>query len=1801
MADFKEVQQKLSAAKKQYETAQHSIYSAKQRGYLLDAKISKVLQERLLAELPAGDPLLAERAALQQQVEAAKSAQQTAADNLKLQSKEFNALGDVRSLTTNLNDNFPVLLMPLRVQTRFQTIKHIARNIPDELLIDVSKAQPSVGAQLRRIFPDLKPEPGPKILSSQTFMLSNRTDAAARQMITQLSATGFPMPAVRRWQKVEDVRELVVRIYPDDLYIQNHEPALTETEYAAGKFFWQNMWDAEREFQNNTGAEEAVKTKKEKQVAAWKALRTDCLAHRASWVVTIMRPAGYPESFTTDLITIPDNKFPSVDLKSESWTMPPFTPLLPEKMLVRLEFNGVDIAAREAIGAAIPVYLQLGFDPDENEEPLDKEKDGVLELPKAIRWLTDLDEAEKCGMAVRFQLSPVEISVGVARVIVAGVKAGADHNEGEKLFSDLVQSHRFRPDGFAFLPQGTSTNNIPGQPSGFSQAGLTEEESFNLEFTQKKVDPESDGQRFATALGLSPDTVTHLTKNDHYDVKNAVLLNKVLWPGTMGYYLDNMMRPAINDADVSFIKSFFESHVTGRGLLPAFRAGKQPYGIVPATAWSLWKPDAEASAAEIKMVNFLQKLDRQWTNLVGTVKTMKSVFSGNKTEAQRSKEFRELLTLQSKSTRFFRRLVAGEYLLWSVNSRNGELGAEKVGIKTTPAEYKAKMEAGWGEAVTVLPKMLGKFLDDTNYKLTDLVPGESGENPVLTPGGKNYLTKLVSATFKDLQENKFGDDFASFVTQRSSRLFFHLAKFALLQSSVAAAVAAIRKTQPDLSPFAGLDFEFEYVNANSSPSEEHSNLLKRAGFTEAFKTIKNKWELFNNVPVEGRTTDTRLGGRTLDSRSTSRPRGEASADLAAKSLTDMRSALTDLSDLPVEKLDRLFSEHIDLCSFRLDAWMQGLVTARISKNRRRAGFERGLYIGAYGYLENLTPSADEWIATREIDRPVEAPFSPSGINAVIPVYDFTGLSAEQIAAVKKEKFVYLGSAPGFLVRDAGTGKIINQASTLTAVDTGFVLTPSLEHASTAGILRAGYEHHSMSQGGGAKTLAVSLDSQRTGRAIEMLKSINAGHSLNEQIGYFVERGMYEDARLAAFVIRLRETFPLKIERNEWDDDQHINSADKTTNLALSTDGLALLFNFENTISVPSFETKLGTILNRNAEPSEYEARKTALLAIIEEARDQFDAVGDLVLAESVYQTVKGNPERAAAALRITSDGGNLQLPQVAHVPVDSNVLTHRTGFVLNARGSLDNVWSGSSKISMFAKISPELNRWLADQLPAPDKIMYLISKGDEPFQKIKITQLGLQPIDFYYLIRTSGNKVAETVIPWLAKNILRTDNEENLRAEIKVSFERNKSFEDDEYAVEDILPQIYSLGILLENARPMKPSDFMINPPSDVDTRYDNTRLRVLFSQLSDSSEAGVLNSYISELTQAEKDLRDHFPKEFDTNGAEPYFYALIRVMCRGYLYGYWDCAPRAADVCDLVNARIVADQCLDIIELLQQKLGSMVSTETALNTSGATLTPDKIFEQLNSGITRYFGEQFMVLPLFDVFNKAEVDACIADKGLMNNLNEFAVEEWMQGLSMVREQVRSMQTIGNLRNILQATAGERSAQIIQLPYLPGQKNRWIGQEFPDDFEPSPMATSMVFEFSDGTDLSAPIAGLLVDEWKEKLPVKQVSAAVSIKYNQANSEAAQCMLLLASPEQKGNWDFDYVLKAVSETMLMAKKRAIDTETIQTTWMSQFLPAIVTPFDTDNNTPGMDFRVGGPPIIDRPIPDRPGGGGVFEPMR
>ena len=124
------------------------------------------------------------------------------------------------------------------------------------------------------------------------------------------------------------------------------------------------------------------------------------------------------------------------------------------------------------------------------------------------------------------------------------------------------------------------------------------------------------------------------------------------------------------------------------------------------------------------------------------------------------------------------------------------------------------------------------------------------------------------------------------------------------------------------------------------------------------------------------------------------------------------AALDLLRDVPTARLERLLAEHVDCCTYRLDAWLGG---PRARAPRRRCAssgaMRTGVHLGAYGWLEDVRPKQ----------------------RAAMPPVELDGRPAPRSSAA---------TAQPPLVRDPANG--------------GYVHAPSLNQAVTAAVLRSGY-------------------------------------------------------------------------------------------------------------------------------------------------------------------------------------------------------------------------------------------------------------------------------------------------------------------------------------------------------------------------------------------------------------------------------------------------------------------------------------------------------------------------------------------------------------------------------------------------------------------------------------------------------------------------------------------------------------------------------------------------------------------------
>uniref|UniRef100_UPI0035A226D4 hypothetical protein n=1 Tax=Nocardia shimofusensis TaxID=228596 RepID=UPI0035A226D4 len=254
------------------------------------------------------------------------------------------------------------------------------------------------------------------------------------------------------------------------------------------------------------------------------------------------------------------------------------------------------------------------------------------------------------------------------------------------------------------------------------------------------------------------------------------------------------------------------------------------------------------------------------------------------------------------------------------------------------------------------------------------------------------------------------------------------------------------------------------------------------------------------------------------------------------------------------------------------------------------------------------------------------------------------------------------------VRIGGYGWVENlhrNPSTHTVSD-GYIHAPSQHHAATAAVLRSGFLAHDR---GGA--LAVDLTSRRARTARWLLAGVRRGQNLGALLGYRFERAL-RDAGLDPLKDFYRRTFPTPVVPEPADGQENSELWGRSAEAiapANVVDGMALARAAAG-LAIP----------DERARP------------MLDDLVDALDAVGDLLLAESVHQLVGGNPMRAGIAADTLGRGTDVpDRFDVLRTPHRGNAITHRAAAILPADPALPAGWARDA----FADLEPRVDAWVA--------------------------------------------------------------------------------------------------------------------------------------------------------------------------------------------------------------------------------------------------------------------------------------------------------------------------------------------------------------------------------------------------------------------------------------------------------------------------------------------------------------------------
>lgn len=1282
----------------------------------------------------------------------------------------FDRFSDPRINLPQLDATLPILLFPVRLETRFKTVTDDGGQVdelwvriyPDDCLVDTFEAtvSESEASSLRRFWINWTKAGGVADQQRGAWrgLVGGFGSGRAAWLYRQTSHRPAALDALPSKSEPHDVL-LVIPLEMD----------LPETERNALRSYWTTVW--------RSADDRAA------QQSALEALQAAVGAARTAELVEAFKPANIDEQplppfqradVTVDLVFLEFAPLAEQTTQQQTWTQAPSAHLLPERFVL-LGYRD-DSNVLNEIGRRIPSSLVLGPNPSAPAGEQLRHENGELVIPDDMRWMVDFDTAVQVGMGFRVRLSADDLARGYDQLMVLGARILSDAEEAKSELETLIQHHQDGTAGFSLLSTGTATNNTETDGSGFSES---EDSDTSFDLILGKPEPlvatddlmtRLDGQWFADTLGIDLNILNHTAHSRGRDQCEARAMNTVLWPGTLGYVMESLMAPVFDEDTIARSRWFLTHFVTGRGTTPAVRIGEQPYAILPATRLSAmtwlnserWQPPKTiahppGSRSFLRdLSGVLAKIRQDWATMAEDVE------HAAKTGGDPHQRLLDILGLNPASVEFHHRYADSLEDIWNRLTFRHLFPAVQLLTALAPETAMALLaRLGYGD--DTVPEILEKvFFDSPNPldgpSVDDVLPlSESATVRAYTTDGRNYLQWLIDAAETSFETLRTQDGFNNNPPQA---LLYLLLRYALQQgywdaslrlhlesgilTTAQVAAARIEPSFVHVAPTAG-----NPENTIRAPDDRNAGRNKPIYFDRASESRYHY--LYAKEPQI-------TGSDEEIARFIPHAIGRSAA---TRYLDDQLKALKHLVGTPTARLERLLAEHLDLCTYRLDAWRWGLLHYQISVIRETRSSDdshtrSGIYLGAFGWLENVKSENKQLM-------PIELPDTV------------------------RSSFTSPNEAP--LMEDS-----TNQ---------GYIHAPSLNQAITAAILRNGYLSNATETE--PDTLAVNLSSNRVRQALSIIEGLRNGQSLGALLGYRLERGLHDRhsfAEVDEFIFELRRAFPLVANRNsdtQAPADEPIESVEAQN----VVDGLALADHIRNTgnRTYP---------FGKTLKPVDNPDQETAINTEVEHLLNLHDALADLAMAEGVYQAILGNYERTGATLNAYSEGGFPPEPEVIQTPRSGINITHRVALQLES--GLDGTVSPNSlPVTPRTRCEPAINKWLATHLPDANDVACRVSYVDpvtETETTVDVTQaeLELQPLDLLYLVNPETDQAMSALDDRIRHYVMIN---ENLRPDVDVRISYMHRYPD-KYSLFELGSLLRALRRLVLRSRPLRATDMTL-------------------------------------------------------------------------------------------------------------------------------------------------------------------------------------------------------------------------------------------------------------------------------------------------------------------------------------------------------------------------------------------------------
>ena len=989
--------------------------------------------------------------------------------------------------------------------------------------------------------------------------------------------------------------------------------------------------------------------------AGWQKLLELVRPDRAAWVVRAARPGAPPP------VVRPDN----APRPTRTVTMPK-----------RWRFIGfVDgKVVTDQTGPDIPDPLPLDILESENS------------------WTVNWFEALVAGMAIELDLHGAD---HLDELLVVGIR-DEPAAKGAQALQDLLRDHAFSA-GLGMMTAGTPTNNTPGTRSGWSSGP-----SFPPPGDDPRPGERPVADALAQALGL-PDAAFLRSCSGATDTEPMVVaaLSMLTW-AALGRGFAESALTRVDGSNGSptpvgafrpwrHIRDHLLAHVRSRGPLPMIRIGRQPYGVLPASSLSDWRAE-HTGDVDAAIAAWCIRLREKWRGVLDAVPRV-----GKVDQAQSSDELMVAM-LQRQPTATGLAMVRMNGPTVAVpRTRAGDppgnlsiagLDADNALRWTTSSD--AWTDLGWDDPFARVPDFVTRMTrshegfstaalrtaDYLHVVRTFLTGGLTAGDyhrqwPVERSDGETPVrdTTFFDMPGFDLRLMSWGDG-TEVPASGTSLVVLGTDNNGLLH---------IRTFHADgrrLADVAETELPDTQALAISTLKEQLPDLLPPHVLTEA-----ERIQIFREV--------TSIVGQI-----------HMPGSFVLEAVVCIRNwAFLEDEDDPLRNAFMVTADVDQTVATILDTNNLGenvrANDPRLNRDLRDQIAATAKWVDTMARIETALRS----VAAVPLPRIAEL------VMEVIDVYSHrldawvTSLASRRLARLRES-----GTAG---IRVGGYGWVENLkpmqprpvrnlddiGPAIVSAQDGYIHAPSLQQATSAAVLRSGSLSHP-----GTDTYSVNLNSRRARIARWLIGGVRQGQSLGALLGYRFERALH-DAELDIEIETFRKNFPAPAvpeppgnpPSREWERSTEVITARNVV------DGIKLL-DRPNAWTIARQPQKVKPI--------------------VEDLADALDAVGDLLLAESVHQLVAGNPLRAGLAADTLGRGG--EVPDTFHTlttPHRARALTHRLATLLPAVPSGLTGWP----VDDVAKLAPDIEAWVAHLLgPAAGwtsrcqrrKFMYRRSAGN---------------------------------------------------------------------------------------------------------------------------------------------------------------------------------------------------------------------------------------------------------------------------------------------------------------------------------------------------------------------------------------------------------------------------------------------------------------------------------------------------------